>query len=170
MQLEKGLTFIYSEFVYGIVASDKRMKELFEERKTPINEEYHEGQGPTLFDLHEEYVTLDGWWQGDQDNPKSLIVGAVLYDREGETIQQEDIDLQYLQDAIDETNESFELFDMLSKIREVLHIPDDEYNEPKLHLVTTIKFITKEEMENNSTYDRYLEKDVWEYREKIIGE
>lgn len=170
-KIEEGLWFEYTNFVYGIKVEEQVFQELCDERKLDCKNEdtYHEGQGPSLFRLHHDWDSLDGWWIGDEDNPKGLVIGTNL-NRWMEN-QNDDFKIEILSETLKDVKEYWNDFNQFDSIIEFLKL--DANCKPALHLITNRYFLSKKEIQNKykefptiyPQYKDYLEADCWEIRE-----
>jgi hypothetical protein len=171
-KIEEGLWIDYIQIVYGIKTDDNIFQILNDERKLDMDNEetYHEGNGPSLFRLHEDVYGLDGYWIGDINNPKGLIIGCLI-----DSIN-DYAELNF--DDIKEKMENFSgtsFYDYEQWANEFLEEKFNVNIDFKLHVFIEKYFLSKKEIEEKYNlypsiypqYKDYLEADCWEIREII---
>lgn len=168
-KIEEGLWFEFSEWVYGVKVPEYIRQRLVDEMEINPDENYHEGQGPSLFRLHHDWDSLDGYFAGDQTEPREIIIGTDLH-YYMENNKNDDFSPSMLLDALEEIKDFWNDFNQIEEIKCFL---EDEDVTPTLHLVTCRYFLSKREIEKRyvefpklyPNYRDYLEADCWNLRE-----
>lgn len=169
MNIEYGKWISNSNLIYGVKANEQGFKKLLEEkRKESTDEEYHDGQGVSIFNLYDE-TGCDGWWIGNHDNPEGIVLGIVLRDNEGNELDTKNgLDLELI-----ETFKERMAFDYRPTLDRINHALGYENKEMKLHLVHELYFISKNSIvelvdrwpQSYPNLVKIVEEDVWDIRE-----
>lgn len=169
MNIEYGKWISSSNLIYGVKANEQGFKKLLEEkRKDSTDEEFHDGNGVSIFNLYDE-TGCDGWWIGNQDNPDGIVLGTVLRDNDGNELNVEDaLDLE----LIETCKERF-IFDYRPTLDRINHALGYENERMELYLVNQLYFVNKNTItelalrwpQSYSEYAKMVLEDVWDIRE-----
>lgn len=168
MNIEKGLWFEHTHFIYGLKADESSKQSIFDDISKAIIEGSGYDESSDMFWLHHDWDSLQDYWGGNQNDPKSLVIGTNLEHWES-FIKDGVFNEELFNEALEKTKEHWEDFGQLGVVQSFLN----STKEPELHIVTSRYFLSKKEIEEKyaefpnlyTNYKDYLEADCWDLRE-----